>query len=86
MQVVNSGEKAIWSFTALQTTGVLTGGDSWVTILDSLADYGDIAPLTVPGQMVAAIAMLLGYSMIIIPTGIFAMEIVHTMQKSPTSM
>ena len=38
--------------------------------------YGDITPQTVWGQAVAAFAMVLGYSLIIIPTGIFAGELI----------
>ena len=47
--------------------------------------YGDIAPQTVIGQAVAALAMVLGYSLIIIPTGIFATELVRAAHKHPTT-
>ena len=38
------------------------------------------------GQIVAAIAMVLGYSLIIIPTGIFSMELVQASRKRITTM
>ena len=37
--------------------------------------YGDIAPATALGQVIASIAMLLGYSIIAVPTGIVTAEI-----------
>ncbi|MFT5084916.1 MAG: voltage-gated potassium channel, partial [Lentisphaeria bacterium] len=37
--------------------------------------YGDITPQTNLGQFVASFAMLLGYSIIAIPTGIFTAEL-----------
>ena len=37
------------------------------------------------GQAVAALAMVLGYSLIIIPTGIFATELVKAAHKHPTT-
>ena len=64
----------------------IPAGFYWAIVTITTVGYGDIAPQTVPGQMVAAIAMLLGYSMIIIPTGIFAMEIVHSIQKKPSTV
>jgi len=36
--------------------------------------YGDIAPQTMWGQALAAAAMVLGYSVIIVPMGIFSVE------------
>ena len=48
----------------------------WAIVTITTVGYGDIAPRTVVGQIVAAAAMVLGYSLIIIPTGIFSMELV----------
>jgi len=39
--------------------------------------YGDISPSTNAGQVLAAIVMLLGYSIIAVPTGIMTVEIAH---------
>ena len=47
--------------------------------------YGDIAPQTVVGQSVAALIMLFGYSIIIVPTGIFSAEVITTHGKVTTT-
>ena len=43
--------------------------------------YRDIAPLTPPGQFVAAIAMLMGYCLIAVPTGIVSAELVRASRR-----
>ena len=48
----------------------------WAIVTITTVGYGDIAPRTIIGQVVAAAAMVLGYSLIIIPTGIFSVELV----------
>ncbi len=53
----------------------------WAIVTITTVGYGDISPQTLLGQTVAAIAMILGYSLIIIPTGIFAMEMVRTTKR-----
>ncbi len=53
----------------------------WAIVTITTVGYGDISPQTFLGQTVAAVAMILGYSLIIIPTGIFAMEMVRTTQR-----
>jgi voltage-gated potassium channel len=53
----------------------------WAIVTITTVGYGDIAPRTFLGQAVASAAMVLGYSLIIIPTGIFAMEMVRTNQR-----
>ena len=50
-------------------------GIYWAIVTVTTVGYGDLAPRTVLGQMIAAVAMLLGYSLIIIPTGIFSTEL-----------
>ena len=40
--------------------------------------YGDIAPQTIVGKTRAALVMILGYSIIAVPTGIVTAEIVET--------
>ncbi len=47
----------------------------WAVVTVTTVGYGDIAPTTVLGQAVAAVAMILGYSLIIVPTGIFSYEL-----------
>ena len=60
-------------------------GVYWAIVTVTTVGYGDITPTTVLGQTVAAAAMVLGYSLIIIPTGIFSMEIVRAAQRRPTT-
>jgi voltage-gated potassium channel len=60
-------------------------GVYWAIVTVTTVGYGDIAPQTVAGQIVASIAMVLGYSLIIIPTGIFSMELVRSAQMQITT-
>ena len=57
----------------------------WAVVTVTTVGYGDLAPMTVAGRIVAAIAMLLGYSLIIIPTGIFSMELARHSGKPLTT-
>ena len=54
----------------------------WTIVTITTVGYGDIVPQTVIGQIVAAAAMLTGYSIIAIPTGIFTAELAREMQRS----
>jgi voltage-gated potassium channel len=47
----------------------------WAIVTMTTVGYGDVAPQTPLGQLIAAAAMVLGYSLIVIPTGIFANEL-----------
>jgi len=42
----------------------------WAIVTLTTVGYGDIAPLTALGQLIAAIIMIMGYGIIAIPTGI----------------
>jgi voltage-gated potassium channel len=53
----------------------------WAIVTMTTVGYGDIAPRTPLGQTIAALAMVFGYSLIIIPTGIFAVELVVSGKK-----
>lgn len=46
----------------------------WAIVTLTTVGYGDIAPRTGLGQMIASIIMILGYSIIAIPTGIVSVE------------
>ncbi len=47
----------------------------WAIVTMTTVGYGDIAPQTIPGQMLAAVVMLFGYAIIIVPTGVFGAEV-----------
>lgn len=46
----------------------------WAIVTLTTVGYGDIAPVTTLGQLVAAMVMILGYSVIAVPTGIVTAE------------
>lgn len=49
-------------------------GIYWAIITVTTVGYGDLAPHTVLGQTIASIAMILGYAVIAVPTGIISAE------------
>jgi len=49
----------------------------WSIVTMTTVGYGDMAPITVPGKVLASIVMILGYSIIAVPTGIVTAEIVE---------
>jgi len=53
----------------------------WTIVTITTVGYGDITPQTVAGQFISTLAMLAGYSIIAIPTGIFTAEIVSEMKR-----
>jgi voltage-gated potassium channel len=53
----------------------------WAIVTLTTVGYGDIAPKTPLGQILAAFVMLLGYGIIAIPTGIVTIEIAHASRK-----
>lgn len=46
----------------------------WAIVTLTTVGYGDIAPATILGQTVASVIMILGYSIIAVPTGIVSAE------------
>ena len=53
----------------------------WAIVTVTTVGYGDITPGTTIGQAIAALAMLTGYAIIAVPTGIVTAEISHAMVK-----
>ncbi len=47
----------------------------WAIVTITTVGYGDIAPATVLGKILASIVMLTGYSIIAVPTGIITVEL-----------
>jgi voltage-gated potassium channel len=54
----------------------------WAIVTITTVGYGDIAPQTSLGQFVAAVAMIFGYAIIAVPTGIIGAELMQQVQRS----
>lgn len=52
----------------------------WTIVTITTVGYGDITPQTPLGQVVASLAMLTGYSIIAVPTGIVTAELAREMR------
>lgn len=53
----------------------------WAIVTITTVGYGDISPQTPLGQFISSIIMIIGYSIIAVPTGIFSAEFVR--QSNP---
>jgi len=53
----------------------------WAIVTITTVGYGDISPQTPFGQFISSIIMIIGYSIIAVPTGIFSAEFVR--QSNP---
>jgi voltage-gated potassium channel len=56
----------------------------WAIVTVTTVGYGDITPHTVLGQAIASLAMLTGYGIIAVPTGIISAELMSEMQRERT--
>ena len=52
----------------------------WAIVTLTTVGYGDIVPKTVIGQIISAMVMITGYSIIAVPTGIFTAELTNAMR------
>jgi voltage-gated potassium channel len=50
----------------------------WAIVTLTTVGYGDISPTTPLGQALASVLMILGYSIIVVPTGIVSVEAART--------
>ena len=57
----------------------------WAIVTMTTVGYGDIAPGTPLGKALAATIMVLGYSLIIVPTGIVTAELAEAVRKPVTT-
>lgn len=57
----------------------------WAIVTITTVGYGDIAPVTVLGKILASVAMLTGYSIIAVPTGILTVEIGKAARSGPNT-
>ena len=53
----------------------------WAIVTMTTVGYGDIAPQTIPGQVLASVVMLMGYAIIAVPTGIVSAELVQAARE-----
>ncbi len=56
----------------------------WAIVTITTVGYGDIAPQTPLGQFIAALAMICGYAIIAVPTGIIGAELMQQVQNRNT--
>lgn len=54
----------------------------WSVVTMTTVGYGDIAPITPLGRFLSAIVMLLGYTIMAVPTGIVSAQFIHDHQKN----
>lgn len=57
----------------------------WAIVTMTTVGYGDISPKTNTGQALASLIMILGYAIIVVPTGIVATELSMPRQKKGTT-
>jgi len=53
----------------------------WAIVTLTTVGYGDLAPQTALGRMVASVVMLLGYAIIAVPTGIVTGEMLGARRR-----
>lgn len=54
----------------------------WAVVTMTTVGYGDIAPTTVLGKILASIVMIMGYGIIAVPTGIVTVELAASHRKT----
>ena len=59
-------------------------GIYWAVVTITTVGYGDVAPVTPLGRCVASLVMLLGYSIIAVPTGIVGAKFQQMQRLQPT--
>ncbi|WP_163577787.1 ion transporter [Halomonas faecis] len=52
----------------------------WAIVTLTTVGYGDIVPVTPLGQAISTIVMLIGYSIIAVPTGVFSAEVIRSIR------
>jgi len=57
----------------------------WAVVTMTTVGYGDVVPQTVAGKLLSSLVMIIGYSIIAIPTGIMTAEIVRAQQPAVTT-
>lgn len=57
-------------------------GIYWAIVTMTTVGFGDVVPVTTVGKFLSAILILIGYSLIIVPTGFVSAEIIGMKKKS----
>ncbi|UYG08269.1 ion transporter [Halomonas sp. M4R1S46] len=52
----------------------------WAVVTLTTVGYGDITPVTPLGQAISMMVMLIGYSIIAVPTGVFSAEVIRSIR------
>lgn len=73
MYVVEGDKNAVFSS--------IPNGIYWAVVTITTVGYGDMTPITPTGRFLSIVVMILGYSIIAVPTGIVAGETIHEHQK-----
>jgi len=63
----------------------MPGAMYWAVITMTTVGYGDVTPVTAVGKLMTAALVLIGYSLIIIPTGILSAEITDSRKRAVTT-
>jgi voltage-gated potassium channel len=54
----------------------------WAIVTMTTVGYGDIAPRTLPGKLLASLVMIIGYAIIAVPTGIVTVEMAEASRRT----
>jgi len=57
----------------------------WAVVTITTVGYGDIVPITVLGQFISSILMVMGYGIIAVPTGIVTVELAQATKENITT-
>ena len=61
-------------------------GIYWAIVTMTTVGFGDIVPTTIAGKILSAILILIGYSLIIVPTGFVSAEVIGARLKKATTI
>ncbi|MFC3285740.1 ion transporter [Litchfieldella rifensis] len=53
----------------------------WAIVSLTTVGYGDIVPVTPLGQAITVVLMLIGYSIIAVPTGVFSAQVIRSIRE-----
>ena len=57
-------------------------GDNWACVTLTTVGYGDITPVTALGKFLSGCVMLIGYTIIAVPTGIVSVSLMKRHEKN----